>query len=101
KYAKPLDTTTHKPRQKTARLSRILPCTAGQVTYGILTIVLHLLKSDSMLFGICAETAIMCLPGLNKSDSLVPEIPLTSPVAPDGTGIEPSLTRFGIPVEMS
>jgi len=66
-----------------------------------LIIVVQLLKSDSMPFGICAETAIMCLPGRNKSDSLVPEMRLTSPVAPGGTGIEPSLTRFGIPAEMS
>ena len=53
--------------------------------YRILTIVVHLLKSDSMPFGICAETASMCLPGLNRRGLVVTEMALTSPVAPGGT----------------
>lgn len=69
--------------------------------YGILTIMVHFLKSDSRPLGICAETANLCLPGPNRNDSVLPEMPLTSPVAPAGTGIEPIFSAFAIPLEIS
>jgi hypothetical protein len=59
--------------------------------------VAHWLKSDSDPSDTWAETATLCLPEANRSDSVVAEIPLTSPLAPSGTGVEPSLIRFGIP----
>jgi hypothetical protein len=57
--------------------------------------------SDSEPSAICAETATMCLPEVNRNGLVVPVILLTNPVASAGTCIEPSFTRLDIPGEIS
>jgi hypothetical protein len=59
------------------------------------------LKFDSDPSGAWAATATLCFPESNRNGSVVAEIPLRSPLAPVGTGIEPNFTRFGIPLEIS